>query len=84
MDLEEDISKLMQLKEFNKYNVIKNKKVAIFIEPEEKVQLNIAIEHILAEREEDKKRIEELEKENKEILNSKIDLDTNKLEEEKQ
>lgn len=30
-----------------------------------KIELNIAIDHILAEREEDKKRIEELENENK-------------------
>lgn len=34
-----------------------------------------AIEHILAEREEDKKKIEELEEKNKEILNSKIGID---------
>lgn len=34
-----------------------------------------AIEHILAEREEDIKKIEKLEKENKEILNSKIGID---------
>lgn len=40
-----------------------------------KLELDIAIEHILAEREEDKKRIEELEEKNKEILNSKIGID---------
>ena len=34
-----------------------------------------AIEHILAEREQDKKRIKELEEENKIILNSKIGID---------
>ena len=34
-----------------------------------------AIAHILAEREEDKKKIEELEKKNREILNSKIGID---------
>ena len=33
------------------------------------------LEHILAEREEDKKKIEELEEKNKEILNSKIGID---------
>lgn len=61
MFIEEDISKLRQLKEFNKYNVTRNGKLAIFIEPEEKVQLNIAIEHLLAEREKDKKKIKNLE-----------------------
>lgn len=40
-----------------------------------KLELDIAIEHILAERKEDKKKIEELEEKNKEILNSKIGID---------
>lgn len=34
-----------------------------------------AIEHILSEREQDKKRIQELEEENKILLNSKIGID---------
>lgn len=38
-------------------------------------RLNNAIDHILEEREEDKKKIEELEEKNKEILNSKIGID---------
>lgn len=39
-----------------------------------KLELNIAIDHILAEREEDKKKIKYLEKENEELLEVKISV----------
>lgn len=72
MDIEEDISKLRQLKEFDKYNVTRNGKLAVFIEPEEKVQLNIAIEHLLAERKENKKKIYELEEHQRKFYSGEL------------
>lgn len=39
------------------------------------LEVPLAIEHILAEREQDKKRIQELEEENKILLNSKVGID---------
>lgn len=70
MDIEEDIEKLKKIN-----NLLKFFKTHGWI-PNLSREINIdgtteAIDHILAEREEDKKRIEKLEKENKEILNSK-------------
>lgn len=74
MDIEEDIEKLKKIN-----NLLKFFKTHGWI-PNLSREINIdgtteAIDHILAEREEDKKRIEKLEKENKEILNSKIGID---------
>lgn len=74
MDIEEDIEKVKKLN-----NLLKFFKTHGWI-PNMSRNINIngtieAIEHILAEREEDKKKIEELEEKNKEILNSKIGID---------
>lgn len=74
MDIEEDIEKLKKIN-----NLLKFFKTHGWI-PNLSREINIdgtteAIDHILAEREEDKKRIEKLEKENKEILNPKIGID---------
>lgn len=67
MDIEEDIEKLKKIN-----NLLKFFKTHGWI-PNLSREINIdgtteAIDHILAEREEDKKRIEKLEKETKEIL----------------
>lgn len=74
MDIEEDIEKLKKIN-----NLLKFFKTHGWI-PNLSREINIdgtteAIDHILAEREEDKNIIEKLEKENKEILNSKIGID---------
>lgn len=74
MDIEEDIEKVKKLN-----NLLKFFKTHGWI-PNMSRNINIngtieAIEHILAEREENKKKIEELEEKNKEILNSKIGID---------
>lgn len=74
MDIEEDIEKVKKLN-----NLLKFFKTHGWI-PNMSRNINIngtieAIEHILAERKVDKKKIEELEEKNKEILNSKIGID---------
>lgn len=61
-----DISKIKYIIDFSKKTGIH------YALEQEDIEI---LEHILAEREEDKKRIEKLEKENKEILNSKIGID---------
>lgn len=74
MDIEEDIKKLKELNNLLKFfkthgwipNLSRNTNINETIE---------AIEHLLKEIEEDKNRINKLEKENKEILNSKIGID---------
>lgn len=73
MGIEEDIKKLKELNNLLKFfkthgwipNLSRNTNINETIE---------AIEHILAEREEDKKRIAELEKENHKILENGIDV----------
>lgn len=74
MDIEEDIEKVKKLN-----NLLKFFKTHGWI-PNMSRNINIngtieVIEHILAERKVDKKKIEELEEKNKEILNSKIGID---------
>lgn len=60
MDIEEDIK---IVKEFNEKNRFRDCGI-----------INNAIDHILAEREEDKKKIAELEKENHKILENGLDV----------
>lgn len=72
MDIEEDIKILQEFTELDRK--LRNYKAESdydnFCE-----RRCVAIDHILAEREEDKKKIDKLEKENKEILNSRIGID---------
>lgn len=73
MDIEEDIEKVKKLN-----NLLKFFKTHGWI-PNMSRNINIngtieAIEHILAEREEDKKKIKYLEKENEELLEVKISV----------
>lgn len=67
MDIEEDI-KILE-KDLFYYNEIKENF------DEGTVKFYEALKHILAEREQDKKRIKELEEENKLLLNSKVGID---------
>lgn len=74
MDIEEDIEKVKKLN-----NLLKFFKTHGWI-PNMSRNINIngtieAIEHILAEREEDKKKIEELKKHNKELDKKKLNLE---------
>ena len=74
MDLEKDIEKVKKLN--NLLNFFKTHGWIPNMSRETNINETIeAIEHLLAEREEDKKKIEELEKKNREILNSKIGID---------
>lgn len=72
MDIEEDIKIINNFIQNIENGFTISKEISSW-EPEKRIVK--AIEHILAEREEDKKKIVELEKENKEILNSKIGID---------
>lgn len=78
MDIEENIKILENLKKYLNLLIYEGTHKIIYNDlgwDEKTIDCINAIAHILAEREEDKKRIEELEKENKEILNSKIGID---------
>ena len=73
-NIEEDIEKIKQLN-----NLLKFFRTHGWI-PNMSREINTngtieAIEHILAEREQDKKRIKELEEENKLLLNGKVGID---------
>lgn len=72
MDIEEDIKIINNFVQNIENGFTISKEISRW-EPEKRIAK--AIEHILAEREEDKKKIDKLEKENKEILNSKIGID---------
>lgn len=78
MDIEENIKILENLKKYLNLLIYEGTHKIIYNDlgwDEKTIDCINAIDHILAEREEDKKRIEKLEKENKEILNSKIGID---------
>lgn len=78
MDIEEDIKILENLKKYLNLLIYEGTHKIIYNDlgwDEKTIDCINAIAHILAEREEDKKRIEELEEKNKEILNSKIGID---------
>ena len=78
MDIEEDIKILKNLKKYLNLLIYEGTHKIIYndLEWDEKtIDCINAIEHILAEREADKKKIKELEKENRILLNSKIGTD---------
>ncbi len=78
MDIEENIKILENLKKYLNLLIYEGTHKIIYNDlgwDEKTIDCINAIAHILAEREEDKKKIEELEEKNKEILNSKIDID---------
>lgn len=78
MDIEENIKILENLKKYLNLLIYEGTHKIIYNDlgwDEKTIDCINAIDHILAEREEDKKRIEELEEKNKEILNSKIGID---------
>lgn len=78
MDIEENIKILENLKKYLNLLIYEGTHKIIYNDlgwDEKTIDCINAIDHILAEREEDKKKIEELEEKNKEILNSKIDID---------
>lgn len=80
MDLEKDIEKVKKLN--NLLNFFKTHGWIPNMSRETNINETIeAIEHLLAEREEDKKKIEELEKKNREIL-IEIQEEYNKLDKE--
>lgn len=78
MDIEENIKILENLKKYLNLLIYEGTHKIIYNDlgwDEKTIDCINAIDHILAEREEDKKKIEELEEKNKEILNSKIGID---------
>ena len=78
MDIEDNIKILENLKKYLNLLIYEGTHKIIYNDlgwDEKTIDCINAIAHILAEREEDKKKIEELEEKNKEILNSKIDID---------
>lgn len=78
MDIEENIKILENLKKYLNLLIYEGTHKIIYNDlgwDEKTIDCINAIDHILAEREEDKKKIEELEEINKEILNSKIGID---------
>lgn len=78
MDIEENIKILENLKKYLNLLIYEGTHKIIYNDlgwDEKTIDCINAIAHILAEREEDKKKIEELEEKNKEILNSKIGID---------
>ena len=72
MDIEEDIKLINNFVQNIENGFVTSSTISSW-NPEKRIVK--AIEHILAEREADKKKIDKLEKENKEILNSKIGID---------
>ena len=78
MDIEEDIKILKNLKKYLNLLIYEGTHKIIYNDlgwDEKTIDCINAIEHILAEREADKKKIKELEKENRILLNSKIGTD---------
>lgn len=75
MDVEEDIKRYdIELTEEESVSTLEEVFGKIEIRGEQLYRLKIAIKNILAEREEDKKKIAELEKENHKILENGIDV----------
>lgn len=75
MDVEEDIKRYdIELTEEESVSTLEEVFEKIEIRGEQLYRLKIAIKNILAEREEDKKKIAELEKENHKILENGIDV----------
>ena len=77
MDIEEDINILENLKKYLNLLIYEGTHKIIYNDldwDEKTIDCINAIDHILAEREEDKKKIAELEKENHKILENGIDV----------